>query len=76
MTDQDDRRRVLVVLAKGLRGDQPANRELIDACGKTGMLDLVRQAVHPAREERAQRATEQINAPARLNRGLPRDRWR
>src|SRR5437868_10361361 len=76
MADQDDRRGVFAILANGLGGDQSANRELIDGCGKAGMLDLVGQAVHSAREEWAQRATEQIDATARLHRGRPRDHWR
>ena len=70
MADQDDRSRVVAIIADCLLGNKPANRELVDISFDTGLFDAFGQTVHPARKDRTERATEQVDAPSRLPREL------
>src|ERR1700759_3047058 len=77
VADQDDRLRVFAVIVNRLRGDQAADRELIDVIGDTDLIESLPQTIDAAREERAQRPTKQIGAAAaRLRRREPGRWWR
>ena len=72
VADQDDRSRILAVIDNGLRGNQPANRELVDIGLDAGLFELIGQLIHPARKDRTERTAEQIDAPSRRRRGFLR----
>ena len=63
---------ILAVIDNGLRGNQPADRELVDIGLDAGLFELIGQLVHPARKDRTERTAEQIDARFRRCRGLPR----
>ena len=72
MPDQDDRSRIVTEIADSLIRDQPANGEFVDVSPDTGFLEAIGQAVHAARKDRAERATEQVDARLSLGRGWRR----
>jgi hypothetical protein len=55
-------------IADGLIGDQPANGEFADVSPDTGFFETLGQAVRPARQDRTERAPEQVER-LRLGRG-------
>ena len=71
VADEGDRSRIVAVIANGLRGNELANRELVDISLDTGLFEAFGQTIHPARKDRTERATEQVGAPPRPCRERP-----
>ena len=61
MPDQDDRLGIFPILVNRLGSDQAADGEFVDVGGDTGLFKAFGEAIHSARENRPERAAEQIN---------------